>query len=355
MNILKKIAAAILVGVMALSVVGCHKKNEIAVTINGFEFTSAYYMCTLINANMEAQSKVQESLSADESTEEINYFSKKIDGKKYETWVKDRAIEMLKEIATYKSLCKDAKITLDDDSIASAQYLSSYYWESYGYSQFFEPNGVGQNTFETYMTDSYYSNRYFEHLYGKDGEKEIAEKDVEDKLYGNFIIADVLEVTFSQETDDEKAEIKKQFEEYEKALKNNKKAFEEIYKEYNNVEDEEDKEDNDEESKPVDEYATILGAKDSGYDHDYYKTIKKMDTNEIKLIKKDSDAGYLLVVKKDIKADPYYLEYLDSTVRHLIKDSEFEKDIENYAKDLKAEINKYAVNQFKVKKIKELS
>ena len=78
-----------------------------------------------------------------------------------------------------------------------------------------------------------------------------------------------------------------------------------------------------------------------------------MATNEIKIIELDDDAGIILVVKKDIKADPYYLENLDSTTRHLIADEEFEADIEKYADELELTVNDYAVNQFKVKKIKE--
>ena len=38
MKIFKKIAAILLVCLLALSAVGCHKKNEVAVTVDGFEF-----------------------------------------------------------------------------------------------------------------------------------------------------------------------------------------------------------------------------------------------------------------------------------------------------------------------------
>ena len=66
MKIFKKISAILLVCLLALSVTGCHKKNETALTVDGFKFTSAYYMCALINAKTEAQSKVYENLSDEE-------------------------------------------------------------------------------------------------------------------------------------------------------------------------------------------------------------------------------------------------------------------------------------------------
>ena len=76
-----------------------------------------------------------------------------------------------------------------------------------------------------------------------------------------------------------------------------------------------------------------------------------MKKGAIKLIEEED--GIVLVVKQDIKADKYYYETLDSEARHLIADDEFEADILEYAKTLKADINKYATGQFKVKKIKE--
>ena len=76
-----------------------------------------------------------------------------------------------------------------------------------------------------------------------------------------------------------------------------------------------------------------------------------MKKGAIKLIEEED--GIVLVVKQDIKSDDYYYETLDSEARHLIADDEFEKTIEEFAKTLKADINKYAIGQFKVKNIKE--
>ena len=54
MKSVKRIIALVLGVLMAFSFTGCiHKKGEIAVKINGVEFTSAYYACALINAKTE--------------------------------------------------------------------------------------------------------------------------------------------------------------------------------------------------------------------------------------------------------------------------------------------------------------
>ena len=64
MKLVKKIIALVLGVLMAFSFTGCiHKKGEIAVKINGVEFTSAYYACALINAKTEAQNKVYETIT----------------------------------------------------------------------------------------------------------------------------------------------------------------------------------------------------------------------------------------------------------------------------------------------------
>ena len=47
------------------------------------------------------------------------------------------------------------------------------------------------------------------------------------------------------------------------------------------------------------------------------------------------------------------MDYLDNYARHGIADEDFKKEVETYAKKLKADVNGYAVGQFKVKKIIE--
>ena len=161
MKNVKRLFALALVLVMALSIAACHKKDEVAVKIGDVEFTSAYYMCALINADSEAKSKVQEELSDDESIDDVDYYSKKIDDKDFVTWVEDTAMDSIKEIAAYKTLCKENNLEISEEDVANAENYASYYWSSYGYSAYFEPNGVGQSTYAQYIKDSYYSKLYF--------------------------------------------------------------------------------------------------------------------------------------------------------------------------------------------------
>lgn len=359
MSLIKKLSAIICVLALLLSFTGCHKKNEIAVTIGDIEFTSAYYMCAFVTADMQAQQKVSENLTEEEqNSTDVDIYSKKIDGKKYATWVKNTAISELKKIAAYKTLCADNKIELNDEQKAEAEQMTSYYWSSYGYQSLLEPNGVSLNTYKNYIFDSYYSTVYFKHLYGEGGKKEISADDIKKSLEENFAIANVLEAAYTSSEgealgDTEKSALKTQFQNYADELTKGTRTFEEIYKEYNKITDEETEDTNttEEEPKPMDEYATILGNEDSGYSSKHYETAKAMAVNEVKVVELEDGTGIAVIVKKDILDDPYYLENLDLTVRHLIKGDEFDKDIEKFGKTLDLEENTYATKQFKVKKI----
>ncbi|MEE1239519.1 MAG: hypothetical protein UHO61_06305 [Acutalibacteraceae bacterium] len=351
----KRVFALALVLVMAITVAACHPKDEVAVKVGDIEFTSAYYMCALINADSEAKSKVEEELSEDESADDIDYYSKKIDDKDFVTWVEDTALDYLKEIAAYKTLCKENELEISEEDAANAENNASYYWSSYGYSAYFEPNGVGEATYTQYMKDTYYSSLYFDFLYGEGGEKEIAADTVKTKMYENYLIANILEVSFSNSEDDEITALKEKINGYAADLKSGKKTFGEVYKDYNGITDDTEEETESEEPHPKDEYATVLGSEDTYYASEQYETLKAMATGEVKVIELDDDAGLVLAVKQDIAADSYYLDVLDISTRHLIADEEYEKDMKEYASKMDCDVNNYAVKQFKVKKIIEPS
>ncbi len=357
MKFLKNAAIIIMVAIMALGCTACHPKNEVAVTVGEYEFTSGYYLCALVFADMEARGKVDEKLAEDEdydATKEVNYLKQKIDKKDFSKWVKDTAMDNIKLVASYKTECKKAELKLDDEKVANAEYMADYYWSSYGYASLFEPNGVSAATFKEYMKDSYYSDLYFQHIYGAEGEKAISDDDVRNTISSKFALANILEVSFAEMEDADKTAAKDKFAAYETALKDGSRSFEEIYKEHNNVTDEEEttEETDTEELKPLDEYASLVGNEDTNYAYDNFETIAALKEGEIKLITLEEDAGLVLVVKKNVIADPYYIENLDSEARYIIAGEDYEKEMKDKADKLDAKVNDYAVDRLKVKNIK---
>jgi hypothetical protein len=230
--------------------------------------------------------------------------------------------------------------------------MAEYYWSSYGYASLFEPNGVSAATFKEYMKDSYYSDLYFQHIYGAEGEKAISADDVRNTISSKFALANILEVSFAEMQDADKTAAKDKFAAYEKELREGKRTFEEIYKEHNQIKDEEATETTDtQEKKPLDEYASLIGNEDTNYASDRFEEIAALKVDEIKLITLEEDAGLLLVVKKDVIADPYYIESLDSDARYIIAGDGFEEDMKKAADKLDTKVNDYAVDRLKVKNI----
>lgn len=355
MNMLKRFFALMLcLALMVTCFAGCHTKGEIAVKIGDVEFTSGYYACALVYADMEGRAKVEEGLSSEELKGTIKYWKYKVDNTDYTEWVEKTTLDNLKKIAALKTLCTTANVKLDDESLTTAKNYAEYLWETYGYSVLMEQNGVAKDTFLTYMQESYLADEYFEHLYGKGGEKEVAADKVSKQLADNYVLVNKLEVSFSGLKDEEKTEKKNKLAGYEASLKDGSKTFEKIYLEYNNLKEEDHKHEEPKEGEkaPQDAHATVLGAEETSYASDHFKTAKDMSVGEIKLITLEKDAGLVLLVKKDISADPYYLEEFDIMLRQEVVGEDFTKEVAKYGESLTCEVNKSSTKQFKVKKIK---
>lgn len=353
MNTLKRFFALMLcLALVVTCFAGCHKKGEIAVKIGDVEFTSGYYACALVFADTEARAKVEADLSEDELSGNIKYWKYKVEDTDYTKWVENTALDTLKELAAAKTLCVKAKVELDSETISLAQSNAEYLWDTYGYSALMEQNGVAKDTFITYMKDSYLADKYFEHLYGKGGEKEVAADEISKQLIENYVLVNKLEVSFSGLKDEEKTSKKNQFAGYEASLKDGSKSFEEIYLEYNDISADEHKHEEAKEGElqPQDHHATILGSENTDYTSDHYETAKAMALGEVKLITLD-DKGLVLLVKKDIAADPYYIEEFDTVLRQGIVGDTFTKDLEKHGKELDCDINTSSIKQFKVKNI----
>ncbi len=387
MKTLKKVLAMCLALVLILSFAGCHQKNEVAVKSGDDTFTSAFYMCALINADMAARTKIDEAKAAAKeeanstssatsstttsTTTTTDYFAEKIDGKSFEEYVKESALNTIKRFIFVKEKCKELKLEISAEEKNNTDTMTEYYWNYYGYASLFEANGVSLATYKEYTLYGIYEEKYFSSIYGEGGEKEVSENDIKNFLYGNYVIADVLSASVASKTDSEKALVQTDFEKFKERIDKGE-SFEKIYKEYNNI-----KEDTttsttssaasstaasgtssttsateDKALTPKDAYAQVVGNKETSYSSPQYETIKAMKTGETKVIKDEDNGYYYLVVKGDITADPYYLENLNASVLNSMKFDEFDKAVKAEAAKVEIETVAFAINQFKVKKIK---
>ncbi|MGI6279928.1 MAG: hypothetical protein ACOYJS_05145, partial [Acutalibacteraceae bacterium] len=231
-----------------------------------------------------------------------------------------------------------------------------YYWSDYGYQDYFEPNGVSETTYRQYTEDSHYAENYFLHLYGEGGSKEIASDKVTSTTLEKFILVEILQSSYDQLTDDQKTARKQLMEENAKLINEGQKTFDQAYHEFNTSAEEHDHDDDKDssETKPKYSHANVFGAKDTVYESEYFDKFKDYPVDQAKVYEMEDGSGCLLVVKRDLKSDKYYMENLDPIVRHLIADEEFDKEIDKFIKTLKVDKNNYALKRLKVKKIKEL-
>ena len=371
MKNIKRIIALALAALMLTVFAGCHGKDEVAATAGDTTFTSAFYMCALINADMEARTKVDQakaeaqkdkettSSATSSAVEETDYFAEKIEDKTFSQWIKDTAINSLKRFAFLDAKIKELKIEIKEEEIANYEYYAEYYWTNYGYQSLFEPNGVALSTYKKYMAYTAYEDAYFDYIYGEGGQKEISKADMTKFMGENYVIADVLQGSTAELKEEAKiTEYKNTFAGYAKRLEQGE-DFKKVYNEFNNV-----KEDSTssaasttsgekEEAKPKDELAQVIGKEGTSYESEYYEDVKAMKNGEVKQYSPEGDANTLLIFKKgDIMADPYYIDELADTIRYDMKFKEFDKELDTACAAQALETVSYAINRFKVEKIK---
>ena len=361
----KRLTALALALLLIFALAGCHGKDEVAATAGDTTFTSAFYMCALIDADMEARSKVDEakaeankdtSSATSSTTEETDYYAEKIDGKTFAQWVKDTAIARLQKFAFLDAKVKEFDLKVDEEEVANFEYYAEYYWTNYGYQALYETNGVALSTYKKYMAYTARENAYFDYIYGKGGTKEISAADLSKFLSENYVIANVLEGTTSNlKEDKEKNDYTTKFKGYADRLKKGE-AFKKVYNEFNGIKEDANSTasttSGEEKPKPKDELAQIIGKEGTSYASDHFDVVKAMKNGEIKEYTPEGSTEMYVFIKGDIMADSYYITELDGTIRYDMKHEEFEKALKEDSAKQEIETVAFAINRFKVEKIK---
>ncbi len=357
MKIFKKTAAVALALALLLGLTACHPANEVALTVGGYEYTSAFYMCAFLQADGEAQSKVNEAYTdAGKDTTDIKYKKEKIDGKKYGDWVRERAVEIVTVYAYMEQQCDEKGVKLSDEEHTEAESYAEYYWNYYGYSSYYSANGVSYDTFKEYYLYGSLMQTYFLSIYGKDGTDAVPEEEIKTFMNDNFVLADALTVSLYDDqgqalTDEQVAEKKTALEGYKTRLDGGEE-FKKIYEEENGEGSASSSAGGDD--VPQDNLAQVFGSdKTESYESDYFDDIKAMALGESKIIDDSDNSTLLLVVKKDVLADPYYYNEMSESILNLMKYDDFEEDMKAAAGKMDVQRNNFAINRFTVGKIKE--
>lgn len=385
MKKIKSFIAMLLVIVLALSFTACHEKGEVAITAGDYKITSAMYSYYLMLADSEAKQIINEDTEKyDTSAKGFSYFKQEIEGKKFETYVKELAIKKCITAIAYQKICDEKGLKLDDKTIENAENSVAYYWNYYGYSQMLPANGIGFETYLSAVKNDYLGDTYFKHIYDKNGEKEVSAAELQKELDENFAAVYLLTKNYSSDANAKVEDIVSKMEEYKTKLQNGE-SFEKIYKEFNEIKEEDknnsssssssteensssvsssdsnknesntsstDNKTEEKEPEPKDSYISVVGSKDTDYSFEKFDEVKAMALEEIKIISDTENKVVYFIVKKDINADNYYKDtYLASTLLYMLRGDEFEAMIDEYAQKIEYTVDDFAISQFKVKSI----
>ena len=406
MKTMKRVIALLLAAVMLLTLAACHGKDEVAITSGDYEITSAMYSYYLVMADSDAKQKVGET--ADTTKKGFSYYKQTIDGVKFETYVKEQAIEKCLYYITLQKLCDENKIKLDDETVKSYKSTAEYYW-NYGYGNILSENGVSYATYEKlFLNDALYS-LLFDHIYGEDGEKAVSDKSISAAFNENYAGVYMLSIDYSEDEKVKVDDLKKELKEYQERIdkgedfakvkadfdaaqkakkddeKNNTSSKNESSSKTDSTSstnssskndssktessskvdssktetsstttsssDKEDKK-----PEPKDKNITVLTSYEDTYTGDatYFEkfaNVKKLKEGKTEIIDDGVNKVIYLVQKKDVTADKYYLDELKEEIIYLLKSDEFDDYLADYSDKLKYEVNDFAIGQFKVKKI----
>lgn len=376
MKTLKKALALLLAVVFVLSMAACHPKDEVAISAGDYKITSAMYSYYLTMADLEAKSLIANSEDYDTTAKNFSFYKQKIDNVPFETYVKNQAMENSLRYLVLEKLCKEAELKISDEDKKGMESTADYYW-SYSYGPVLIENGVGYETYKKiFMNDALYS-EYFESLYGAEGSKAVDAESIKKALGENYSAVYMITHDYSKEEKPDVDAISTSLDKYVTALKDGT-AYADVLAEYNKDNKKEtssttsstttsstdssetssttSSEETEEEKKPQDSNITVLTKYEDAYSGESsyfakYEDVEKLAEGEVALIHDEDAKAYYIVVKKDVMADEYYLDALSDEIRYLLKSDEYDTFLKDTAAKLEYTVNKYAVNQFKVKNI----
>ena len=347
-----RVFAVLLIVVLSLGVVGCHKPGEIAVTIEDEKFTSGFYACVFLAADNEARELISKQATEQNITiTEKNLYEQKIDGVLYADWVKAKVTENFKMLIAAKNLCE--KNSVDTASaLETAKATAKTEWQNN--REYFEKNGIGLESYQKFCAYQQYSTSYFDYLYRKGGVEEVTEDTINKFVQENYVYVDIISKNITDMTDAQKQDEEKKFKEYVDRIKKGE-SFGKIVAEINTTTYTEDKTD---EGTFSHSQAMILGSENAGeyFVSPLFDTVKGYKKGDIKvLVTEKAIDGYtymLLGYFGDILSEKNTsLTDIKEDALYAMKNDEFVKKIEDAAKDIVVKENKKSTKQFKVQKV----
>lgn len=354
MSFLKKCAAFLLAGVMALSCAACAADTTWIMKKGELEMPAGVYLNNLMQSYFEATMEVEDPSK--------DVLKQTIDGKDASEWIKEQALNATKESMALCDKFNQLGLSFSEQELATCQTQAKSYYEQAGDN--LEKNGISQNSIELLYQITYMKTKVFDAIYGEGGEQEVSEQEMRDYYNENYIKMAVQTFSFPAEpqlTEDMSEEEKAaQQEMYDMQRGNTYSSAENLFlqgqigrdagKDWNEVLNQYKKDNSGEEEYDMttNNYR-LLDTATTPLDKEVVTALKEAEQGE--MVKVETDTMIAVGATTDINADPTDFEYVQSAIRHALKDEEFSQMLLEMAADESFEINQDAVDRYQPKKL----
>ncbi len=186
---MKKIFRSAAVAALAAAIVcsgGCGSDTKWSYKSGDQKLTAGDWILNTYVNTLNAVSKIQEN-DEDATVSSIDFSSKKIEDKTAVKWIEDKAKETCYKELTILTLADKYGVKVEESDYAAQKNMYISYMYS-GSSDFYEELGVSEDSFtDVYVKSMYVSDELFKKLYGKGGELEVPDDEIEEYFTKNYV------------------------------------------------------------------------------------------------------------------------------------------------------------------------
>lgn len=386
----KRIAAAALAVVLAASLCGCDKGY--IMTVDGIEIRNGIYLTYLRSAYSMAEEEFKKQQSETSEIQADNLVDKpvteeKLGSKSGSEWIKDETLKAVRRYVAIQRKCAELDIKLSESELAAVNAEVTELWERsneyveyyYGFpsmGEYYEDQGIAIESMKEVYRINELQDKLFMYYYGKDGEFEIKDSEIDDYLKENYASFKLKSAAYTDasgktlEKDEDKKAVVDKMKEYADRINKGEKVIDVFYDfDINKVEEaakakaETDyKEDNEDkltkeewikkqvESADIkkaesdEELDRVISKESSGYEEKLTEFIFNA-SDDGKAVVYEAESTVYIIVREDITKKDKWKEDNDLSVRGMIKFDEFREMLDLFGQNYEVVADSSLVNR----------
>lgn len=381
----KKMSAVALCSAMALSLGACGNNiagpdTTYAAVIDGYKVPAGVFIAMQMNSYYDAAyyteptdkseettastEAAETTASETEATTTTAFTDKVIEDKPVREWINNEATKSMQEFVAIENKFDELGLAFEDNEKEKTKVYLDSIWEYYGSN--YEDAGISEDSQLLIMLNSTKKNMIFDHYYAEGGQDEISEADIkayleENNKRINYIKMELKDGEGNLLKSDGKAEIKTMAEGYIDRIKGGE-DFAAVSKEYSDYYDKlvadaaestddeasDDSADTEENESSYTDNETVVSKDGSSPSEAVVTKAFESKVGDVFLV--EEDEVYYVVTVLDLYADENYYTDNESTVRHQLKDDEFDQTVDSWTEAQNVEINEAAYKRYKIEK-----